>query len=556
MLERLSVRNLVVIREADLELASGLNVVTGETGAGKTMLTQALGLVLGERGDASLVGPNGHEAYVEAVFGVGEELLAEDAFDGVRELVDDLDDGLIAARRVSRDGRARALVCGRAATRAALEAAGAELVSVVSQHEARALSRPAVQRALLDAFAGEEQAARLRAMAAAFDDLAAARRDRAAADDDAAAADRLTVELQDLAARVEGVAPAAGEDGALREERERLRNADALLAAAGGAAALLSPDDGDGAVVLAERAERALRDAEAHDARLAALAADVRDGAIRLAEAAHALHAYAASVEHDPHRLDAVEERLERLDDLRRRHGSLEGALAAAAAARERLDRLGRRDEELARLVAAEEAAHAAAEAAAAALTAARRSAAGDLGHAVERHLADLGMAEARFRVELGPRELGRAGADDVRFVAAVNPGVDPGAIAQTASGGELSRIALAIRVAAQERRGAPILVFDEVDAGVGGRTALAVADKLAELARTTQVLCVTHLAQIAARADRHFRVVKEPGDPTVTRIERLDGDEVDTELARMLGGDAESDEARRLAQALRGARA
>ncbi len=552
MLERLTVANLVLIRAADLDLAPGLNVVTGETGAGKTILTTSLDLVLGGRGEASLVGPAASEAYVEATFLVGDDLRASEAFDGVRELAGDPDEGIVFARRIGADGRGRALVSGRSATRAALENAGAEMLSVVSQHEARQLTRPAVQRRLLDGFVGPEQAPRITAMTTSWRALADARRSLEAADADAAGAERVLADLADLVRRVDEIGPVAGEEDGLRAERERLRHADALLAAAGGAAELLNPDEGDGAVTLAARAERLAVAAEGFDPALGAIAGDLRDAVARLADAARGLRAYADDVEHDPQRLEQVEARLERLADLARRHGSVVEAIAAADEARERLARLDRRDEEHAALQRALEEATAGARDAADALSTARRGAAGPFARAVEGHLADLGMADAQVEVRVAPRELGASGADDVRFLIAPNRGVAPGSVAETASGGELSRITLAIRVAAQERSGVPTLLFDEIDAGVGGRTARAIADKLAALAGTAQVICVTHLAQIAARADRHFRVVKVAGDPTVTRIEQLEGEEIDAELARMLGGEEGSEEALQLARSLR----
>lgn len=553
MLERLLVDNLVVIRHADLEFAPGLNVVTGETGAGKTILTQALGLVLGDRTEASLVGPSETEAYVEAVFALAGGELDDEAFDGLRDLVPEDEETIVLARRVGADGRGRALCGGRSTTRPALEQAGARLVGVVSQHEARTLVRPAVQRALLDAFLGPEQEPRLTAMSDAWRAYGAARRVREQAEQEAGDADRLVADLEDVATRVEALAPAAAELSDLRAERDRLRHASELLAAAGSAAAFLNPDDGDGAVTLAERADRALAPAEGYDPRLAQLAGELRDAAVRLDEAARGIAAYAASVEHDPARLDAVEDRVAALLDLERRHGSIDQALVDAAAARERLERLAGGDAELARLRAAESDAETAAVAAAGALTVARRTGAGPLARAIEQHLADLAMADARVEVRVGERDLGPGGADEVQILLAANPGVEAGSLGGAASGGELSRISLAVRAAALERSGRPTLVFDEVDAGIGGRTALAVADKLAELARTTQLVCVTHLAQIAARGDRHFRVVKEPGDPTQTRIEVLDADGVERELARMLGGEEESTEALELARSLRG---
>ncbi len=552
MLERLVVRNLVLIRDADVEPHRGLNVITGETGAGKTILTQALGLVLGGPAEASLVGSAGAEAYVEATFDVAPGVLEREAFDGVRDLIGEPADGLVLARRITAEGRGRALVCGRAASRAALESAADELVRVVSQHEARALTRPAVQRRLLDSFAGPDQALRIAAMTAAWRELAAARQTREAAEADAGDADRLIGDLTDLVARVERVAPEPGEEIQLLADRERLRHADALLAAAGGAGVLISPDDGDGAAALASRAARTLGPAEGFDPLLAEIAAEVRDATVRLEEAAHALHAYVAGIDADPARLDAVEHRLAALDDLTQRHGSVDAAIAAAAAARERLERLERRDDELARLAAAEETARGNARECADALSDARRATAGPFARAVERHLADLGMGDARVEIVVLPVALGPAGADDVRLEIAPNPGAAAGRIGEIASGGELARVTLAVRVAAQEQGGVPTLLFDEVDAGVGGRTARAVADKLLALSGVAQVICVTHLPQIAARADRHFRVVKEPGDPTVTRIELLAGDEVEAELARMLGADEGDETALELARTLR----
>ncbi len=552
MLERLVVSNLVVIRDADLQLGPGLTVLTGETGAGKTIVTGALDLALGGRTDSSLVGPNGPEAYVEAAFALPPGMLAREAFDGVRELAGDEDEPLILARRVTADGRGRALACGRATTRAALAAAGEELVSVVSQHEARALTRPAVQRTLLDGFAGPKQVDRLHAMSDAWHGLAETRRALAAAESDAAGAGRLIDDLGDLVRRVDAVAPEVGESERLRAERERLRHADALLQAAGGAAHLLEPTDGDGAVTTVGLAERALAAAEGFDPDLATIGAELRDALVRLEEVARSLHGYAAGVESDPARLEQLEGRLELLDDLARRHGSVEGALQAADEARDRLDRLGRRDTELARLREAETAAAGVVRSAADTLSTARRTAGAKFARAIERQLADLGMAEARVDVRVEAREPGLNGADEVRLLVAPNPGGTWGSVAETASGGELSRISLAIRVAAQERSGIPMLVFDEVDAGVGGRTARAVGEKLAALAQTAQVICITHLAQVAALADHHFRVVKEPGDPTVTRVEKLEGDAVDVELARMLGGEEDSAEALQLARALR----
>ncbi len=554
MLERLAVSNLVVLRRAELEPAPGLTVITGETGAGKTILAGALGLVLGAKGEAGLVGPHGDAVEVEAVFRVDDAVLADAALDGVRELVDDTEDGLIVTRRLGADGRGRTLVQGRSATRGALEAAGGRLVGVVSQHEARRLARPAAQRAILDAYGGERQAALVAAMAAAWRSLVEARAAREAAEAEAAGLAGRIAELQGIAERLRDVAPEPGEIEALEAERQRLRYADVLAAEAAAAAQALSPDDGAGAVGLAGQAERAARAAAERDPALGAVADDLREAVVRLEEASRELHAYADGIEHDPARLMAVESRLDRLADLVRRHGSLDEAIAAGVEAERLLGLAGGEAGGAETARAAEAAAAAAAAQAAAALGKARRRLAPKLADAVRGHLADLGMADARVEVEVAERELGSGGADEVRFLLAPNPGLAPAPIADAASGGELSRVALALRVAAHDRDAVPTLVFDEVDAGVGGATALAVGRTLRELAATTQVICITHLAQIAALADRHYRVEKAPGEPTETTIELLDGAGAEAELARMLGGDPDAAEALELARRLRGA--
>ena len=552
MLERLSVGNLVVLRAAEIEPAPGMTVITGETGAGKTILAGALGLVLGAKGEAGLVGPHADQVEVEATFRITEEMLRDEAFDGVRELVDDVDDGLLVSRRLGADGRGRTLVQGRSATRGALEDAGGRLVGVVSQHESRRLAKPAAQRAILDAFGGDKQAAKVATMAAAWRALVAARTAREQAETEAAGLAGRIAELEGIAERIAEIQPRAGEFDELEAERQRLRYADVLAEGTSGAAALLSPDDGAGALGLTGEAERAVRAAAERDPELAPIAEELREAVIRLEEASRSLHAYADGIEHDPARLEQVEARLDRLTDLVRRHGSLDEAIAAGEEA-DRLLAVARGDAGgLDAVRAAEAKAQADAEAAAAALTKARGALGPKLAQAVQDHLADLGMGDAAVEIELVERDLGLTGADEVRILLAPNPGLRPAPIADAASGGELSRVALALRVAAHDRDAVPTLVFDEVDAGVGGATAVAVGQKLRELAGSTQVIVITHLAQIAALADRHYRVLKVPGDPTETTIEVLDDTGVDAEHPRELGGDASATEALELARTLR----
>ncbi len=248
MLERLHVDNLVVLRTAEIEPAPGMTVITGETGAGKTILAGALGLVLGAKGEAGLVGPHAEQVEVEATFRITDEMLRDDAFEGVRELVDDVEDGLLVARRLGADGRGRTLVQGRSATRGALEAAGSRLVGVVSQHESRRLAKPAAQRAILDAFGGDKQAAHVATMGEAWRRLVAARAAREQAELEAAGLAGRIAELEGIAERLAEVQPHAGEVDELEAERQRLRYADVLAEGTAGAAALLSPDDGAGAL--------------------------------------------------------------------------------------------------------------------------------------------------------------------------------------------------------------------------------------------------------------------------------------------------------------------
>ena len=336
MLERLQVDNLVVLRSAEIEPAPGMTVITGETGAGKTILAGALGLVLGAKGEAGLVGPHAEQVEVEATFRITDDMLRDDAFEGVRELVDDVEDGLLVSRRLGADGRGRTLVQGRSATRGALEDAGGRLVGVVSQHESRRLAKPAAQRAILDAFGGDKQSAKVAAMAAAWRSLVAARAARVEAEAEAAGLAGRIAELEGIAERIAEVQPRAGELDELEAERQRLRYADVLAEGTSGAAALLSPDDGAGALGMTGEAERAVRAAADRDPELGPIADELREAVIRLEEASRSLHAYADGIEHDPARLEQVEARLDRLTDLVRRHGSLDEAIAAG----EEADRL------------------------------------------------------------------------------------------------------------------------------------------------------------------------------------------------------------------------
>ncbi len=552
MLLRLQIENLALIEHAELEPGPGLNVLTGETGAGKTMLAQAIGLVAGGAPGPGLVGPHGAEAYVEAEFGVPPDFWDDPALEAVAGLRPDGEDTLIVARRLTAGGRSRALVWGRSCARADLEAIGDRLLEVSSQHEARKLARPSYQLGLLDAYGGLEAPAT--AMAAAWSALRDARSELEAARVDARELARRRGELEELAARVEQAAVEPGERERLVADRERLRHLDDLVAALAGAAAFVNPGDGEGALTLTGRAAEAVADVERFDPSLESLAGELRDAAVRLQEAAIDIGARLDALDADPGRLEELEGRLQLFTELERRFGApVEQLVDEAGDAREALERLDREGERTAALEQAVAAAGAAAKERAAELSAARRAAARPFARAVEAELDDLGMSGARLDVGFEEADLGARGADAVTLRLAANSGLPAQPLAQVASGGELSRIALAIRVAARSGGGPETLLLDEVDAGVGGRTARAVGEKIRRLAGTAQLICITHLPQIAGLAETHFRVEKSDGEPTVTGVLRLRDDEVVDELARMLGADEGDSAARETAAALRG---
>ena len=540
MLRRLHIDNLVLIREADLVLGPGLNAVTGETGAGKTILAQAVGLLLGAPGDAGYLGPAADEAYVEAELDLPPGLLEDEGLEGLAELRPEGEEGLVAARRVFADGRTRAYAWGRAVAREDLALAVERLVAMSGQFEQRRLARPSFQLEVFDAYVGEEQLRRRAELARAWRELVTARRRSAELARAASGRAEQLEELHELVARTEGLEP--GSEERLRAERERLRHVTELAEAAAGAAESLAPevaDDAEGALALVGKASRDVDGVLAHAPELASLAEELRDGEVRLREAASGLRTFLASLEAEPGRLEEVEAELDRIAEARRRFGAatceeLVTRARASQAEIETLERGGDPVEAAERELAA--ATRQVGELANA-LASARSEAAQPFSEAVAAELKDLGMGDGEFRAELSPRETGANGSDDVSFLIRPNPGLPFAPVADTASGGELSRIALALRAVAHAGAGEPTVVFDEIDAGIGGGTAHAVADALGRLAARAQVVTITHLPQIASAAETHFRVEKVPGDPTHTRIERLSELERREEVERMLGG-------------------
>lgn len=543
MLALLRIRQLAIVEEIEVELGPGLTVVTGETGAGKSILVSALELVLGGRASPSMVRAGAARAEIEALF---------DTPDGARVL----------RRSVLANGRSRAYVDGALSTVAELARTAMGLVDVCSQHEHHVLVDPATHLGFLDAFAGHgPMAARMAAAHGAW----SAARDRL---EQARARVQSRTEREDLlrfqVGELEELALAPGELEELETRREQLVHAAALVQAAGEAAHRLSADEHGACDVLAAVVS-ALDRVARHDEALASLADALRSAREEVDEAANALARYAERADLDPAQLSATEDRWFAARRLVRKYGGSEAELLAHA------DRAAQELTELAQLddtVDALEADLATAERAAAeearALSASRRAAAADLAAAVTSELADLGMGGARVQIDVAPLE-GRAGelaVDGARLVAtgcdraelliAPNPGEPPRPLRRVASGGELSRALLAIKRVLAARGPVGLYVFDEVDAGVGGAVADTIGRKLTSVARHHQVLCITHLPQIAAYGDAHIRVVKEQrGARTVSSVELLNADGRADELARMLGGVVVSDAARTAARDL-----
>ncbi|HET9073810.1 MAG TPA: DNA repair protein RecN [Solirubrobacteraceae bacterium] len=548
MLHELRVENLLLMERAELSLGPGLNVLTGETGAGKSLLASALDLLLGGKARAGIVREGAGEAYVEGIFALPDWLAEDERIPAGAEEV-------VLARRVWPDGRTRAYLCGRSATVADLRELGSRLLSFYGQHEHRRLMVTAAQLDVLDRFCGPCQA-ELRAGAAAAQDAVKALEARF---EDLAGADGARERELDLLgfelAEIDRIAPSEVEEAQLLAERERLRHAEGLAAATQIAAEALAPsEEGLGAVALLARAADELAGAAAIDPGLAPLAERLASLRYEAEDAAAELRGHAEGMEAEPGRLEAVEERLAELARLARKHG---GSIAAVL---EHAQRCRRREAELRDLDASVagvqrelEAAHSRRRELADALSAAREAAAPRLAREVLGRLAELAMAEARFEVSVRrrPDGFGRSGQDAVEFLIAPNPGLGLGPLREVASGGEMSRVMLALLSVAHSAAGGgdsqdATLVFDEIDAGIGGHTARAVGAHLRDLAQGRQVLCITHLPQVAALGERHFTIVKDTSrDPARTTVNALAGDGVLAELVRMLGAD-EGDRAAR----------
>jgi len=544
-LRELTVENLAVVESVRLALAPGFTVLTGETGAGKSLVVDAVALVLGARASADQVRSGTDAARIEAIF----DAPASTDDDPLTELVDAGEGSVIVRREIGADGRSTVRLNDRAITVGGLASLGARLAEIHGQHDQQRLLEPSRQLSLLDGFGGHA------ALAEAVAD--AHRAWRACV---VASTEHLT-DAHELARRVEllrhqadeiaTAAPRASEDAELEAQLRAATHAEAIARAASGAIAALREDD-----AAAERlsvAERELAAAAQLDARFESLADRAAGLSAEVAELARDAAAAADSGDLDPAAREAAEERLGLLYDLRRKYGdTLEAVIDFGAAATAELGRLEDQEGERERLRAAESELREALVAAAALLTAARDAAAKRLASAVNAELPPLGLPAGAFDVTLESREVGPSGADRVTFTFAPNPGEPPRPLGRISSGGEASRLSLALKVVLAAADETPLLIFDEVDAGVGGRNAAAVGERLKALSAHHQVLCVTHLAQVAAHADAHVVVGKHTTDGrTVTEARELAPDERAVELAAMLAGEGAGDEAHAAAEAL-----
>lgn len=567
MLAELRIENLAVISSAELFLSSGLNVITGETGAGKTILANAISLLLGARGGSGLVRPAAEEASIEAVFTAPEGFFSDLA----AEIDIPSGEDLIVRRRLSREGRSRAYLGGRAVNLSVLEQITGRLLAFSAQHEQRQLMMASRQLDIVDTFAGEDLFGLKEKFARLYDERSLLLKQIEELGKSSEAhlkeAELLRFQLQEI----EAVALMPGEDVELEAERRRLLNFKELQEAAASLATMLGGDGGgEGLIDTLSSSLSRIRQAADIDEGLGELASRLEAGFYELEDIGRAAHAYSASVDSDPGRLAEIEERLDLLNALKRKYGaSIEEVNLYAEAAETKLARFSDTFQERPRLENELKARELEMAALAQKMRRLRLDAAAALASRTEKHLEELAFSRCRFEARLIPLEgaapdsdalperlaaaCTRTGSDAVEFLFSPNPGMPLKPVRETASGGELSRIMLAIKSSAPAGQDSVTMVFDEIDAGIGGATGLAVGSKLKSLAGSSQIICITHLPQIACFAGAHFSVLKESGaNVTQTRVLPLQEEEIIDELCRMMGSKPEDVEAREHARSLK----
>ena len=537
MLMNLQVRDFAIVDRIDIEFEPGMTVLTGETGAGKSILVDALGLVLGERGNAQLVRDGAKRAEFAAEFDVSA---LPNVSSWLEEQALDLDDDCLLRRVINVDGRSRAFINGNSVPLSQLKALGELLLDIHGQHFHQSLARRSIQRDLLDHFGGllDDRAIvathyiEWKALADRVEELTGAEADSAAR------LDLLTFQLQEL----DSLALEDGEFDALGSERRKLQNSGKLAEGVGRALDGLFDNDAGNANSLIADALRSVEQLVEFDQNLRPVLEMLNSASIQVTEAADTLRRYSEAVDMDPARRDWVEERLDSIQTISRKHRVTADELPELAdRMRAEHDELSHAEERGQELEEQAVAARAEYRKQAKSLSKARQKAADRFAAAVTDAMHGLGMPGGVFQVQLTPLDDDAAkswGLDQIDFLISANPGQAPQSLAKIASGGELSRMSLAIQVIASDGNAIPTMVFDEVDSGVGGGVAEMVGRRLQELGANRQVLCVTHLPQVASLADQHFRISKvTDGKSTRTRVSPLAQDERTEELARMLGG-------------------
>jgi DNA repair protein RecN (Recombination protein N) len=554
MLRELRIENLLLIERAELRFEQGVNVITGETGAGKTVLAQSLDLLLGGRPRSGVVRPGAPEAWVEGAFDLEPELRADSE---LAELLERVPDGeeVVLARRVSAAGRSSAFVAGRAATAADLRLLGSRLLAFYGQHEHRKLALTSAQGEILDSFAGPEHLELRAAYRVTHQRFQAARRELQSLREREGARERDLDLLRFELAEIEELAPGPSEGEELAAERDRLRGVEGLREASAAATLLLAGgEEGGGAASLLAEAESALRGPTGVDPELDGLRNRLGGAGLELSDLAAELRAYLDSLQADPERLEQLESRLAAIDRLVRKHGGTVAAvLAHGDSCREEIGQLETAAERTEALEAEIEEAETERTALGERLSASRGEATARLETAVAAELAELAMEGATFEVSLRvhPDGYRASGRESVEMMVATNPGMPTAPLGETASGGELSRVMLALSGQGQAEQ-VETLVFDEIDAGIGGKVARRVGERLRDLGERRQVICITHLPQVASLAAAHFRVEKQSGEGSTTAtVERVGGEDLVAEIVRMLGADGGDEAADRHAREL-----
>ena len=537
MLMNLQVRDFAIVDRIDIEFEAGMTVLTGETGAGKSILVDALGLVLGERGSAQFLRDGAKRAEFAAEFDVSG---LQSARAWLEEQALDVDDECLLRRVINDDGRSRAFINGNSVSLSQLKNLGDLLLDIHGQHFHQSLGRRSIQRDLLDHFgdllekraATEKSFAAWKAVADRLQQLTEAESDRASR------LDLLTFQLQEL----DGLALEPGEVDALHAERQKLQNSGRLVQGVNGALHSLFEDDAGNANSLIADAVRAVESLIDYDATLEPVLEMLNSASIQITEAADSLRRYSESIDMDPRRRDWVEERLDAIQTVSRKHRVAASEMSALVSKlHQEHNELSHAEERGRELEQQAEAARSRFLQMAKALSNARQKASGSFATSVTEAMKGLGMPGGVFEISLTALDAASArpwGIDEIDFLISANPGQAAQPLAKIASGGELSRMSLAIQVIASDGSAIPTMVFDEIDSGVGGGVAEMVGRRLQELGANRQVLCVTHLPQVASLADQHFRISKvTDGKTTRTRLHVLSKDERVEELARMLGG-------------------